>query len=174
MTTIKSIPSTLSPLSPNGFNFSITKAPAITFFCQEANIPSITLGDPAFETPFTSAPVPGDHLRFDVLMVNFLIDEKMDNYSLIHNWLIGLGFPESYTQYTNLLSEDTTKYDELIKNYSDATLQILDANNNPIRTITFTDCFPISLESLTFSSTNDDVSYLIGSATFRFTLYRFN
>lgn len=173
MTTITSVPAGLNPLSPNGFNFSISKVPNVTFFCQQANIPGITLGDPAFSTPFATAPVPGDHLSYDTLVVNFMIDEQMTNYNVIYNWIVALGFPESYTQYTNLLAGDTTQYDELAKNYSDATLQILDANNNPVRTITFTDCFPIALESLTFASTNVDVSYLIGSATFRFTLYKF-
>jgi hypothetical protein len=72
-----------------------------------------------------------------------------------------------------LLANDQTAYSELAKNYSDATLQILDSNNNPVRTVTFQDIFPTSLETLTFASTNDGVNYLIGSATFKFGLYRF-
>jgi hypothetical protein len=97
----------------------------------------------------------------------------MLNYNMIYNWIVALGFPDSYSQYVNLINGDTTAYGELAKTYSDATMQILDANNNAIRTITFTDCFPIALESVTFSSTNDGVNYLVGSATFRFTLYEF-
>lgn len=173
MTTITHIPSNLNPLSPNGFNFSLTKIPNVTFFCQSVNLPGITLGDPAFSTPFATAPVPGDHLTYDVLNVQFLIDEKMLNYNVLYNWIVALGFPESYSQYVNLIAGDTIAYDELAKNYSDGTLQILDANNNPIRTVTFTDCFPTTLESLTFASTNTGVNYLVGNATFRFTLYKF-
>ena len=173
MTTITSLPAGLNPLSPNGFNFAISKVPDVTFFCQEANLPGITLGDPAFSTPFATAPLPGDHLSYDTLQVKFLIDEQMLNYNVIYNWIVALGFPDSYSQYVTLLAGDTTAYGELAKTYSDATMQILDANNNVIRTITFTDCFPIALESLTFASTNEGVNYLIGSATFRFTLYEF-
>jgi hypothetical protein len=171
--TISSLPAGLNPLSPNGFNFAITKAPNLTFFCQEATLPGITLGDPAFSTPFATAPLPGDHLTYDTLQIRFLIDEQMLNYNMIYNWIVALGFPDSYSQYVNLINGDTTAYGELAKTYSDATMQILDANNNAIRTITFTDCFPIALESVTFSSTNDGVNYLVGSATFRFTLYEF-
>jgi len=166
-------PTNTNPLSPNGFNFAISKVPDVTFFCQEANLPGITLGDPAFSTPFATAPLPGDHLSYDTLQVKFLIDEQMLNYNVIYNWIVALGFPDSYSQYVTLLAGDTTAYGELAKTYSDATMQILDANNNVIRTITFTDCFPIALESLTFASTNEGVNYLIGSATFRFTLYEF-
>jgi len=173
MTTITSLPAGLNPLSPNGFNFAISKVPDVTFFCQEANLPGITLGDPAFSTPFATAPLPGDHLSYDTLQVKFLIDEQMLNYNVIYNWIVALGFPDSYSQYVTLLAGDTTAYGELAKTCSDATMQILDANNNVIRTITFTDCFPIALESLTFASTNEGVNYLIGSATFRFTLYEF-
>jgi hypothetical protein len=173
MTTINSLPAGLNPLSPNGFNFAISKVPNVTFFCQEANLPGITLGDPAFSTPFATAPVPGDHLSYDTLQVRFLIDEQMLNYNVIYNWIVALGFPDSYSQYVNLLNGDTTAYGELAKTYSDATMQILDSNNNVIRTVTFTDCFPIALESVTFASTNEGVNYLVGSATFRFTLYEF-
>jgi hypothetical protein len=97
----------------------------------------------------------------------------MLNYNIIYNWIISLGFPESYQQYTTLLAGDTVQYDELAKNYSDGVLQILDSNNNPVRSVTFYDCFPTTLETLTFASTNVDVSYLIGSATFKFGHYKF-
>jgi len=168
-----SIPAGLNPLSPNGFNFSISKAPNITFFCQQAVIPGIMLGDPTFSTPFSTQPLPGETLQYDPLIVEFLIDEQMLNYNMIYNWIVALGFPESYQQYTTLLENDDTQYDELAQNYSDATLQVLDSNNNPIRSVTFYDVFPTSLETLTFASTNEGVNYLIGSATFKFGYYKF-
>jgi hypothetical protein len=168
-----SIPAGLNPLSPNGFNFSISKVPNVTFFCQQATIPGIMLGDPTFSTPFSTQPLPGDTLSYDPLTIQFLIDEQMLNYNIIYNWIVALGFPESYSQYTTLLASDDTAYGELAQNYSDATLQILDSNNNAVRSVTFYDVFPTSLETLTFASTNDGVNYLIGSATFKFGLYRF-
>ena len=168
-----SIPAGLNPLSPNGFNFSVSKVPNVTFFCQQATIPGIMLGDPTFSTPFSTQPLPGDTLSYDPLTIQFLIDEEMLNYNVIYNWIVALGFPESYTQYTTLLANDQTQYDELAKNYSDGVLQILDSNNNPVRSVTFYDMFPTSLETLTFASTNDGVNYLTGTATFKFGHYRF-
>lgn len=168
-----SIPAGLNPLSPNGFNFSISKVPNVTFFCQQASLPGITLGDPTFSTPFSTQPLPGDTLSYDPLTIQFLIDEQMLNYNIVYNWIVALGFPESYSQYTTLLGNDTVQYGELAKNYSDATLQILDSNNNPIRSVTFYDVFPTTLETLTFASTNEGVNYMIGSATFKFGHYKF-
>jgi hypothetical protein len=106
--------------------------------------------------------------------VQFLVDENMENYKSIYNWIIALGFPNSYDQYTSFIdSDDRALIGELAKNYSDGTLSILGSNNSVSQTVQFIDMFPTSIESLTFQSTNQDVQYLIGSATFRYGYYKF-
>jgi hypothetical protein len=166
------IPANINPLSPNGFQFSISKLPDLTYFAQQVNIPGISL--PAIDTtnPLSVFPVPGEIVTYDPINVQFMVDESMANYQGIFNWLIGLGFPEKNSQYTTFVGE-TTPTGELQKNYSDGTLQVLGANNKAIKTIQFIDLVPISLESLIFQSTNQDVQYLIGSATFRYNFYKF-
>lgn len=154
--------------------FSVTKLPQVDFFCQQVNLPGITLGAPEFGNPFNVAPIPGETLTYDTLEVQFLVDESMQNYRAIYNWVVALGFPETYTQYLNFVSNnELTQTSELAKNYSDATLTILGSNNNPVQTIQFHDAFPVSVTSLTFQSTNQDVNYLVGSATFRYGYYKF-
>lgn len=167
------VPANINPLSPNGYMFSISKLPSISFFCQSVNIPGITLGAPEFGNPFNVAPIPGETLTYDQLTVQFLVDENMENYRAIYNWIIALGFPESYQQYTTFVSGDTTNYSELARNYSDASLQILSGSNNIAAQIQFNDMFPISLDSLQFAGTNTDVQYLVGNATFRYGYYKF-
>lgn len=168
------IPSNINPLSPNGFMFTVSKLPELNFFCQQVTLPGITLGAPEFGTPFSVAPIPGETLTYDQLQVQFLVDSNMDNYRAIYNWIIALGFPQGYSQYTsffNAAEEITTS--DLAKNYSEGSLLVLGPNNTAVRTIQFTDMFPISLESLVFASTNNDVQYLIGNATFRYGYYKF-
>lgn len=168
------IPSNINPLSPNGFQFNISKLPEVNFFCQSVNIPGITLGAPEFATPFSMAPIPGETLTYDTLNVQFLVDETMTNYQAIYNWIIALGFPQSYDQYTTFVSEDQRGIiGELAKNFSDGFLQILGSANRPVKTIHFRDMFPIGIDSLTFTSTSEDVQYLIGNATFKFGYYEF-
>ncbi len=168
------IPENISPLSPNGFMFSVQKLPQINFFCQQVNLPGITLGAPEFGNPFNVAPIPGDTLTYDSLDVQFLVDENMQNYRAIYNWVVALGFPETYDQYLNFVnSTDLNQTSELATNYSDASLVILGSNNKPVQTIQFHDAFPVSISSLTFQSTNQDVQYLVGSATFRYGYYKF-
>lgn len=168
------IPTNINPLSPNGFQFSITKLPDLTYFSQQVTIPGISL--PAFEAnnPLVAFPIAGDIISFDPLNVQFLVDETMANYKAIYNWLKGLGFPESHTQYDMFIGNETGGPSaELQKNYSDGVLQVLGANNKAVQSIQFIDLIPVSLESLTFQSTNQDVQYLVGSATFRYNYYKF-
>jgi hypothetical protein len=168
------IPSNINPLSPNGFMFSIQKLPELNFFAQSVNLPGITLGSPEYGNPFQVQPIPGESLTYDQLTVQFLIDETMTNYQAIYNWIVALGFPNDYEQYTTFVSEDNRGItSELATNYSDATLQILSGNNQVVKTVQFVDLFPIALDSLQFAGTNTDVQYLIGNATFRYGYYKF-
>ena len=43
--------------------------------------------------------VPGDKLQYGEFSLRFLVDENMENYMSIHNWLTGLGYPETTEQF---------------------------------------------------------------------------
>lgn len=166
-------PENINPLSPNGYMFSVQRLPLVTFFCQEVNLPSVTLGTATQNTPFVDTPLPGDKIEYGALTVQFLVDQGMKNYRSIHDWLTGLGFPEDNKQYTQMLEGAAIDSYESAKAFSDATLTILDNTNSPIQTIAFVDLYPESLDSLTFLSTSQDVQYLVGVATFRYSYYKF-
>jgi hypothetical protein len=172
-TTTCPVPDNITPLSPNGFMFSVTKLPDISFFCQQVNLPGLTLGDPEYANPFTKQPIPGETLTYDTLEINFLIDNEMKNYKYLYNWIIALGFPNDYEQYRAFVQADNNNYSELAKNYSDATLSILTGNNNIAQQIQFVDLFPVTIGTVTFQSTNTDVNYIQCNATFRYGYYKF-
>jgi hypothetical protein len=168
------MPTNLNPLSPNGFQFSITKLPEVSYFCQEVNLPDITIGVAEQATPFSDAKIPGDKLQYGELQLQFLIDEDMANYVAIYNWLSALGFPKDKSQYVTWLEEhDMMNSSELQKGYSDGVLAILNNSNAPSKAVRFIDMFPTSLNSITFQSTSTDVAYLIGNATFAYSYYEF-
>ena len=130
------MPQNINPLSPNGFQFSIQKLPDVSFFTQSVNLPGLMLGEPEFANPFVKQPIPGESIVFDQLQVQFIVDEGMENYLSLYNWIIALGFPQNYEQYAKFISESqklaTT---ELSKNYSDGFLTILGSNNQPVQTV---------------------------------------
>lgn len=166
-------PKSLNPLSPNGFNFSVSKLPGVSFFCQRVMIPSITLASIDRPTPFVNTPIPGEIMQFSELSLQFLIDEKMENYKSIFNWMVSLGYPEDNKQYSNFVNSDQNNlvWSELSKNYSDATITVLDAKNVATNSFKFYDLFPIALDPVQFEATAMDVNYVIGSATFKYTYF---
>jgi hypothetical protein len=168
-------PNNINPLSPNGFSFSITKLPNVSFFCQRVLIPSITLASIDRPTPFITTPIPGEIMSFSELNIQFLIDDKMDNYKSIFNWMVALGYPEDNEQYSKFIkTQNASVYSELARNYSDATVSVLDAKNNPTMGFTFYDLFPTSLDPIQLESTAMDVNYVIGSATFKYSYFTLN
>ena len=117
--------------------------------------------------------VRGDKLTYADLYLKFLVDEDLVNYMAIHNWLTGLGFPESAQDYRDLLTNqsDLTQPLDPKKAFSDGSLYILDSNYNTNAIVKFKDLFPVSLTSLNFDSTKTDVQYFTAEATFKYTVY---
>ena len=169
------IPSNINPLQSNGFQFHITKLPELTYFCNEVIIPDISLPVADTNTALSKIPFVGDKVDFGNLTVQFLIDEEMNNFKAIHNWIISLGFPELHEQYTNFINSNTDSLytNEVMASQSDATLSILNSSNNVVRTVQFVDIVPVSLGSIQLTSTTDDTIYLAGVAVFDYNYYRF-
>jgi len=168
------IPDNINPLQSNGFMLNIQRLPKVKYFCQQVNIPGMQLGAPEQANPFVNVPIPGEMLSFDQFTIQFLVDECMCNYKSISDWMRGLGFPNDTQQHTDML-DDHNQFaaSDLVKNYSDGFLEILDSNNLACKRIKMKDMFPVSIEGLSFESTVSDVTYLIGSASFRFTDWEF-
>jgi hypothetical protein len=162
-------------LSPVGFKFSLAKKPKIDFFCDSASIPGINLGSAMQSSYLKNLPVPGDVLSFDDLEITFNVDEDMENYLELHNWLTQFGFPDNFGQYQQLLDEDENSegVQTAISGMSDGTLIIYNSKYNPTIQVNFKDLFPVSISPLKFESKVDDIQYLMASAVFKYTIYDF-
>jgi len=157
-------------LSPVGFKFTLAKEPKIAFFCNSARIPEITLGTVTQPTYLKDIDVPGDKIVYGDLNIRFLVDENLENYMAVHNWITGLGYPETTEQYAAAITNSDGIRDP--KNvFSDGTLRILNSNLRDSALVKFKDLFPISLSSLEFDSTPQDVQYLTAEASFKYTVY---
>ena len=51
-------------LSPVGFKFALKRSPKTALFCNQANIPDLTLGIAEQPTYLRNIPTPGDKLEF--------------------------------------------------------------------------------------------------------------
>jgi hypothetical protein len=162
----------LNFLSPNGFKLTIERLPLVSFFTQQVSLPGVQLPPLEQPTPLSMVEIPSDKIQFEQLQITFAVDEKMDNWVEVFNWMQGLTFPENYGQY---VAEQNRRgppsSSELMKNYSDAVLVVLNSHNNTTRTFRFVDCFPISLGGIQFGSTNTDVQYATAALTLEYTYF---
>ena len=157
-------------LSPVGFKFILTKAPKAVFFCNTARIPEITLETTIQPNYLKDIDVPGEKIRYGDLSLRFLVDENMENYMSIHNWLTGLGYPETTAQYRDLITDDRGILDPK-EAFSDGTLSILDSSYQEVAKVKFKDLFPVSLSSLEFDATMTDIQYFTAEVSFKYTVY---
>lgn len=157
-------------LSGVGFKFNLAKHPKVDFFSNSAKIPQLTLGLATQPTYLKDIDVPGEKLTYGDFTLRFLVDENMENYMAIYDWLVGLGFPET-TQEFKTLTTDSADQRDLKEAFCDGTLRILNSNYREVATVKFTDLFPVSLTSLDFDATNTDVQYLTAEVSFKYTIY---
>jgi hypothetical protein len=168
MSAIDNTPINKNFLSPLNFKFSIKKAPHVNFFVQKVNIPSISLRNIDTSNPFVKIPYPGEHLDYGSLDLTFKIDEDLQNYLEIHNWLIGMGKPESYEQYRAIAGNPDYTGEGIV---SDISVMVLSSTKMPNYEVVYIDAYPVSLTGINFNTVDSDVNYLEATASFKYTLY---
>ena len=158
-------------LSGVGFKFNLTKFPKVDFFSNSARIPELNLELTTQASYLKNIDVPGERLSYGDFTLRFLVDENMENYQSIYDWLTGLGFPETTKQFAEIIKDKDGQRDPK-EAFCDGTLRILNINFREVGKVKFNDLFPISLTSLEFDATNTDVQFFTAEATFKYTLYK--
>ena len=181
-------PAKLDYASPVQFRFKCSKLPTVEFFCQTANIPGISIGSASMPTGLKDIPIPGEKVSYQDLAISFLVDENLNNYKEIHDWIIALGFPQNHTQFADLQAAGADRYPGSTSGaivpetniavplaeggtYSDATLTVLNSKNIAVTEIRFNNIFPTSLGSLSYDVQASDVNYLQASVDFSYMYY---
>ena len=181
-------PSKSDYASPIQFRFKCTKLPLVEFFVQSANIPGINLGSATQTNPLYDIPLPGDKITYAALDMSFLVDENLNNYKEIHDWILGLGFPSNNQQFQDLQSAGSDRFPGSTKStaatgtstpqplneggiYSDAILTVLNSKNIAKTEIRFQNVYPTSLGSLNYDVRQTDVDYLSASVSFNYMNY---
>jgi len=190
-------PTVLDYATQTQWRLAFNRIPKTTWFCTAANIPGITLGEATYPTPMADMFVTGDKLTFDTLNITFLVDEELQNYREIWDWIVGMGAPRQHEQFSEALTKgDGTTLnfssvgsdDELSSRdaavmkggtptegniYSDANLIIYSSKNTPKVEVKFKDMFPTSLSGLDYTQEATDVEYFKATASFRYLYYEF-
>ncbi len=181
-------PDKMDYASPVQFRFKIAKLPQVEFFIQSVNLPGISIGTATVPTPLYDYPVPGDEISFQSLDISFLVDENLNNYKELHDWLSGFGFGKSHQQFADMRATGTDRFPGTVAStaasgtatpgpipegstYSDATLTILNSKNIAKTEVRFQNVFPTTIGSLSYDVQASDIDYLKASASFDYLNY---
>ena len=159
-------PTNLNQLNVVSFDVSFSRLPAVQYFCQRISLPTVVLGETNEPTPFLNLPIEGDTLTFEAMSLSFIVDEDLQNYISIYNWMTALGFPRDYAQFAILKEPGAANQTD--SKYSDLTIVLHTNKSNPNYRIRFTDCFPTSISSIQFDATPTGMDPIIVDATFNF------
>lgn len=165
---IDQTPSNRNFLSPLNFKFTIKKAPHVNFFIQRVNVPQIVLKPPVATNPFVNIPYPGDHIDYSTLDITFKVDEDLQNYLEIHEWIKALGKPKDFDEYKAIEEKKLWTGDGI---YSDISVMILSSTKMANFEVVYVDAHPVDLSGIVFNTTDPDVNYIEASATFKYTYY---
>ena len=157
-------------LAPVGFKFTLAKYPKVSFFSNSARIPELSLGTAIEPSYLKDIDIPGEKLTYGDLTIRFLVDENMENYMAVHNWLKGIGFPETPQQFKDQITDNEGIIDEKLV-FSDGSLHILNSNFQDVAIVKFQDLFPVGLTSLEFDATETDINYFTAEVSMRYTVY---
>tara|TARA_B110000977_G_scaffold113017_1_gene146358 strand:+ start:760 stop:1341 length:582 start_codon:yes stop_codon:yes gene_type:complete len=172
-------PDNLDLARPTQFRFSILKIPNTEYFIQEVNLPGIAFsGDAVLNTRFTSLNMMGDTVNYEPLEISFSVQENLSNWREIHDWMVGIGFPENTAQFADAISDakaTRTSVSSRTANVStlqsDATLMIMTNKNNPTVKVNFKNVYPTSLSGVSFDTKDTDAQNLTATMTMNYDYY---
>lgn len=166
MSTLTTYPVNKSFLSNNKFDFVLDRIPNFTFFVQSINLPSISLNPVVVQTPASPVQIPGNIMNFSQLSMTFMVDEEMQSWYELYDWIKQVANPESNDKIGRLSGQPGSNRHIT----SDASLIIKTNSNNPNYKVSFVDLFPIDLGEITFSSIESQ-DFVSSSVTFGYTYY---
>jgi len=168
-------------LSPVGFRFTLAKSPQVAFFSNSARMPGLNLGVTQQPSYLKDLDLPGDKIVYEDFSLRFFVDENLENYMAVHNWITGLGFPESTQQFRDLVVDEASNaspenynrgYRDDTNQYSDGSLHILNSNFKDVAVVKFMDLFPYSITPLEFSASEMEPNYFTADVSFKYTYYK--
>ena len=155
-------------LQPTAFKLIVDRKnfPNLEFFCQSVAHPAMDL--PAADVPYSrigNIAMAGDKLNFTELECMIIVDENMNAYTEMYNWMQRLVQTPQKSRLDRSLTDTTPP------TYSDVTLAILSSHNNVTRKIRYIDCVPTSLGDIQFESTASGNEFITFAASFRFNYF---
>jgi hypothetical protein len=167
MTALNRSPENTNLLQPTKFLLTFDRIRTTQYFCQTVNLPGVSLGEVSRATPFLDMFSPGTKLSYDPLVVEFILDEELQGWKNLYDWMLTMADPNGFEK------RDGSKELQNNKHFSDATLSVLSGLNNPLLRIHYTNLFPLSISDIRFDTTQSADTIMTATATFRYQSYTY-
>jgi hypothetical protein len=177
MTALTRNPINTDLLQSTKFQMIFDRLPNVTYFCQTANIPGISLTEIQRFTPFVDLFVPGEKAIYDTYNISFLVNEDLSSWRELHDWIRAATFPTDFREYIELAKSTKSSLSQSLASnrrpvvYTNGTLTIYSNKNNPKFRVKFNDMFPCYLGSIPFNVSDNAETTLTCDASFRFSYY---
>ena len=175
MSVLSRTPENTNYLQPTKFLMSFNRIPNATWFCQSVNIPGVSVGQAPLNCPSVTVYSPGNQITYNNFNMTFLVNEDVQSWIDLHDWFRSFASPDG-TDERNLKTALQNQYNNMSskkQQYSDATLTILSAMNNPILRVEFTNMFPVSLSDIIFDTKQSADDIITADATFVYDQFKF-
>ena len=138
-------------LSPTGFRVTIEspKFSNLEYFITTFSLPTVSLGETEAAYRNYQGFVAGDKVTYDAVDLTFMVDEDMNNYVEVFNWI-------------------QSNANENISAKHDIILSILSSHNNVNKQIRFVNALPVSLGGVDFTTQTTSIEYLQSTVSFRY------
>ena len=173
MTAFTRTPENTNYLQPTKFLLTFDRMPTVQYFCTSINIPGVSVGQAPINFPSLTVYAPGNQITYNNLNVEFNIDEELVGWRELYNWFRSFASPDGTDERNTLTKIQTLNKSDIKPWYTDATLTVLNALNNPTLRVQFINVFPISLSDLNFDAKLSADNIMVGNANFVYEQYKF-
>lgn len=127
--------------------------------CVTLNLPSVIMGVTPQPTSIRIIHIPGDSLDFEEVNMQFLVQESMENWQAIVDWIFRMKNPNEIDMQRDVI---------------DIGIDILDAKHKTIMETTLKDAFPFTVSDVPLNYQLDDVEPNRIDVTFKVNGFEYN
>lgn len=128
----------------------------LEIWVQSVILPSISLESSLYSGMRRDIPIPGQKVEFESFIFNFVVDQQLDNYYSIYEWM-----------------QRISKEPRLENMTSNCVLSFLDGNNAVTRTVDIVGAYPSVLTELSLNSDDTDIVPVTCSLTMNYQYFKF-
>jgi len=147
-------------LSPTSFRVVIPRTPKITYFVQSVSIPSVVMTSMEVP-PYRGLPKQQFPSAIDItdqVIVNFTIDENMENWQEVYDWMTAI-VPSNENDSSVKINED---------HYSEIIVLVYNSAKVLKKKFTFHKCFPVNISSFEFNSSTSEIDPINMTVNFQY------